>query len=140
MKFAKTRKTRADIFRQHHFVIRTKSICRNKKNYVLCSFNYIRHNFSCMGHSFSYILCSFLGVWEKLPVSVLRELYERCMLFIDRIRYICRGVLHTPCMPPHKPHRKPPSNFAKSAQFRAYAIRPYKSRKSLKQKNGALRH
>ncbi len=44
----------------------------------------------------------------------------------DCIQYICRGVWHTPCTPPPKPHRKPPPRHHKSAQFRAYAIRPYK--------------
>lgn len=30
-----------------------------------------------------------------------------------------------PSTPPHEPHRKPPLLYRKSAQFRAYAIRPY---------------
>ena len=37
----------------------------------------------------------------------------------------CRGVWHTPCTPSPDPRRKPPPQNRKSAQFWAYAIRPY---------------
>ncbi len=52
--------------------------------------------------------------------------------FIVRLvaAYLC-GVLHTPCTPPHEPYRKPPPRHRKLAQFRAYAIRPYKRCNSL---------
>ena len=52
---------------------------------------------------------------------VLRKLYERCMLFIDCIRYICRGVLHTPCplplLPPFNLQMQTPQPTATTSQI-----------------------
>ena len=42
----------------------------------------------------------------------------------------CRGVWHTPCTQPPAPHRKPLSQHSKSAQLRAYGIRPSRRRMS----------
>ena len=87
--------------------------------------NYIRHNFSYVLCSFSHAKCSFRGIWKKQTILALPKSFERCMLLVDCIRYICRGVWHTPITPPHKPRRKLPAQYRKSVQFRAYGIRPY---------------
>ena len=58
--------------------------------------NYIRHNFSYVLCSFSHAKCSFRGIWKKQTILALPKSFERCMLLVDCIRYICRGVWHTP--------------------------------------------
>ena len=87
------------------FVIRNcfSDVCNGGKK-VWCSLNYIRHNFFYIGHSFSYVRYNFRRVWFAPFVGA----------------YCIRPVCHRmKCIGKHR------RNFAKSTQFRAYAIRPY---------------
>ena len=54
-------------------------IC-NKRKKVRCSFNYIRHNFSCVLCSFSYIRCCFGGIGFAIIVGAYGIRPELCRM------------------------------------------------------------